>query len=448
MGVGKGSLTTAQKVFLKLACAPGEMSFFFALSFSLTHLGTFLAFFVSPLVAESSPASYKASIWTSGAIAVGCLLCALPLLGKLKHVEPFLRHEGEEGVEGVEGVERLVRRKASDGTWGESEEEEEEEEKEEGEEGGRRELLDLEESGQHQGWREGGRVPVARPVCHARDEGKWSDEGSSASCGPDQATTALVSGTAAHPLQPLPISTAPSCCFRRLSSLHQALRLCMSDLCTWPFFFLLATTLSFYAAFMPFETFAVDFLKTHLDFTSAHASLGASLLPALSVLLSPPMGALVDRELAPLSSSRPSSFLRRFLWPPGSTLLWSMLLTSLGLLSLLPFLIPTLGWLPGFTLVSIGYAFSCASLWTTIPYFVPTRSLGLALGVIHAVDDAGILAVQVGVGRMLDEGRRDGEGEDWEYEEKVLPLLALFAILACLTTLPVMRALKKKITVA
>ena len=43
MGIGKGSLTTAQKVFLRLACAPGEASFFFALSFSLTHLGKWLA---------------------------------------------------------------------------------------------------------------------------------------------------------------------------------------------------------------------------------------------------------------------------------------------------------------------------------------------------------------------------------------------------------------------
>ena len=36
MGIGKGTLTIAQKVFLKLATDPGEMSFFFALSFSIS----------------------------------------------------------------------------------------------------------------------------------------------------------------------------------------------------------------------------------------------------------------------------------------------------------------------------------------------------------------------------------------------------------------------------
>jgi len=456
MGVGKGSLTTAQKVFLKLACAPGEMSFFFALSFSLTHLGTFLAFFLSPLVAESSKSGYKASIWTSGAIAVGCLLCTLSLLGKLRHVEPFLRQGdgggalrrllGEEsGSEGEEEEGRreggVVVRRASDGTWATSSSYSEEED---GREDRERELLDMEESGQHGGRGGSSSVPVAR-LAGQDDEGKSDDHH-------HQAAALVLPAVNGHTQTPSSSSTPFSfySCWRRAvacpSSAYQALLVCFSDLCTWPFFFLLMTTLCFYAAFMPFETFAVDYLKIHHNFSSAHASLGASLLPALSVLLSPPMGALVDKELAPLSSSHPPSFLRRYIWPPGSTQLWSMLLTALGLLSLLPFLTPTLGWLPGFTLVSMGYAFSCASLWTTIPYFVPTRSLGLALGVIHAVDDAGILAVQVGVGRLLDEGKRDGIGEDWEYEDKVLPLLVLFALLACLSTYPVMRALKTKIT--
>lgn len=345
---------------------------------------------------------------------------------------------------GVRGTE--VVRRASDGTWASSNA---------GEEEGEEDLLDLEESGQHGGERrEGGRggsssVPVAMEV-EQGDEGK-SDENEEDH---DPTAADLVFAAAHGTLDHAPPAAGPSflsSCWGQMvgcpSSTYRALLVCFSDLCTWPFFFLLMTTLCFYAAFMPFETFAVDYLKTHLNFSSAHASLGASLLPALSVLLSPPMGALVDKELAPFSSSRPLSFFRRYLWPPGSTQLWSMLLTAMGLLSLLPFLTPTLGWLPGFTLVSMGYAFSCASLWTTIPYFVPTRSLGLALGVIHAVDDAGILAVQVGVGRLLDEGKRDGEGEDWEYEEKVLPLLVLFALLACLATLPVMRALKSRISV-
>ncbi len=55
MGVGKGSLITAQKVFLKQAARPDEVSLYFALSFSTSHSGTFLAFLLSPLVTAASP---------------------------------------------------------------------------------------------------------------------------------------------------------------------------------------------------------------------------------------------------------------------------------------------------------------------------------------------------------------------------------------------------------
>ena len=68
---------------------------------------------------------------------------------------------------------------------------------------------------------------------------------------------------------------------------------------------------------------------------------------------------------------------------------------------------------------------------------MPTRSLGLALGVIHAVDDAAILAVQVGIGKLLDQGKT--------YERVVLPMLVGFAVLAVCTTLPLMRLLHKQL---
>lgn len=50
MGIGKGSLITSQKVFLKKKAKPDEVSLYFAFSFSTSHAGTFLAFLLSPLV--------------------------------------------------------------------------------------------------------------------------------------------------------------------------------------------------------------------------------------------------------------------------------------------------------------------------------------------------------------------------------------------------------------
>ena len=129
---------------------------------------------------------------------------------------------------------------------------------------------------------------MAREV-ERNDEGKFGDENED-----QDPTAAAIVFAAAHGTldHPAPAPSFLSSCWQRTlacpSSAYQALVMCFSDLCTWPFFFLLMTTLCFYAAFMPFETFAVDYLKTHIKFTSAHASLGASLLPALSVLLSPP----------------------------------------------------------------------------------------------------------------------------------------------------------------
>jgi hypothetical protein len=492
MGVGKGTLTTAQKVFLRLASHPGEMSFFFALSFSLTHLGTFLAFLISPLVEQMSSIGYRSSIWASGAVAVFSFLCCLPLLGKLRHVEPFMRRSSKRGRAGFWELEE----EEGEETWDDVASEEvpwigEMAAGEDGGEGGREEgpwrrpQLSLEVVERGLGGPRSGGTPVARALAPTSGQGQEAAEGEREGGREgerreeEEAAAGLFASVHGYPasstlFSPSVSARSPSvrarrppsllarlrrCLGRGLFSLTAAFRQCFSDLLTLPFFFLLVTTFTFYGAFQPLETFAVSYLKSNQGFTSTHASLCASILPSLSVLLSPPMGALVDKELAPFSSARPRSWRRTYLWPPGSTLLWSMLLTALGLVCLLPAPSQALSWIPGFFLVSLGYAFSCASIWTAIPYFVPDRSLGLALGMIHAIDDAAILAVQVEVGRLLDQAREEAEAlgsageaelmetlEDLEYERSVLPMLIGLAVVAALATLPVMSALKKKLS--
>jgi hypothetical protein len=289
----------------------------------------------------------------------------------------------------------------------------------------------------------------------------------------------------------------------------------------------------FYAFFAPLESFAVPALKSMAGFTASKASLGASILPALSVVLSPPFGILVDFELGKSNHYRRRHPWLQRLWPPGSTQLWAMLLPALGIAAIIVH--PAL-WAVGFGLISLGYALSCASLWIVIPEctwrrkrggggggyvvlsghslrflspvlhlchrvgvhcvggwvghmdvsarsrslsrclacpelngtepqklntrptlplhlllsprppphtpqntppVVPTRSLGLAFGLIHAVDDAGILAVQVAIGRMLDQGK--------SYRGSVLPVLLSFALLGAMATLVLMRLLRRKI---
>jgi hypothetical protein len=220
----------------------------------------------------------------------------------------------------------------------------------------------------------------------------------------------------------------------------------------------------FYAQFAPLEAFAVPALTSMAGFSSAKASLGASILPALSIIISPPFGAVVDIELGKTRTRGcPGPWLQR-LWPAGSTQLWAMILPALGIGAII--IHPSL-WALGFGLISLGYALSCASLWIIIPeckcFFglsltsavsrqsinthqsrtkttktvVATRSLGLAFGLVHAVDDAGILAVQVAIGRMLDQGKT--------YRGSILPMLLGFALLAVVATLFLMRLLKRKV---
>ena len=248
---------------------------------------------------------------------MACLLCTLPLLGKLKHVEPYLhpqRYEGDTaGSRFMEEEEVSVA------------------------------ASDDEEEGVST-------LPMATAVFLHHDE---REERMGESKTPDE-TAGIHSPSS---LSEVASSSSASVSYGSFLS-----TLCFQDLCTWPFFFILTTTLCFYAAFLPFETFAVDFLKSDLHFSAAQASLGASLIPFLSVIVSPPVGALVDRELTPylLRDPRRAAWLT-WVWPPGSTQLWAMLLTALGLFvtTLAP-----VAWIEGFTLVSLGYALSCASLWT------------------------------------------------------------------------------------
>lgn len=120
----------------------------------------------------------------------------------------------------------------------------------------------------------------------------------------------------------------------------------------------------FYAFFAPLEAFAVPALTSMAGFSDRKASLGASILPALSIVLSPPFGAVVDRELGKTGRSSHNRWWVQRLWPPGSTQLWAMLLPALGIAAIIVH--PSL-WALGFGLISLGYALSCASLWIVIP---------------------------------------------------------------------------------
>ena len=60
------------QVFIKGAAHPEEVSLYFALSFSTSHGGTFLAFLLSPLVTAAAPmyVAVLSCMWPAGSIRV------------------------------------------------------------------------------------------------------------------------------------------------------------------------------------------------------------------------------------------------------------------------------------------------------------------------------------------------------------------------------------------
>lgn len=203
------------------------------------------------------------------------------------------------------------------------------------------------------------------------------------------------------------------------------------DLISIPFFLLVLCIVCYYMAFVPLETFAVDYLKSDLGYKASTASLGASLLMLGSVFLGPFFGLRVDIEL--WKKGVPGQWTRR-LCPPGATQAWAMFLTGTGIFTVT---LASTKWPWGFALVSVGYAMACAALWSSVPEVVKARSLGLAFGVIHAVMDVMIMVTEVVIGRLLDTGHT--------YESAVWPMLVGFTTAGFLATLALMHVLMKQV---
>lgn len=106
LGVGEKPLGSGQLVFIRLACDPAKVGFYFAVASAAYRAASFGTFILSPLVAESSTYGFQASMWMGTILCFLSFLSAFPMLGKLKHLEPFLKaapivvgeEEGEEVI--------------------------------------------------------------------------------------------------------------------------------------------------------------------------------------------------------------------------------------------------------------------------------------------------------------------------------------------------------------
>ncbi|HMM11981.1 MAG TPA: MFS transporter [Bacteroidales bacterium] len=143
----------------------------------------------------------------------------------------------------------------------------------------------------------------------------------------------------------------------------------------------------FYSAIFPFQKFATDMLSTKLDIPIKDAAAMFSYFPIGAMILTPFIGAFLDRKGL------------------GATMMLygSILLTISHLIFAL---VPAESFTPLVayaTIVILGVAFSLvpASMWPSIPKIVEERYLGSAYGLTFWIQNIGLLAVPILIGWAL-----------------------------------------------
>lgn len=143
----------------------------------------------------------------------------------------------------------------------------------------------------------------------------------------------------------------------------------------------------FYASIFPFQKFATDMLASRLDIDVKSAAAMLSYFPIGAMILTPFMGAFLDRK------------------GKGATMmLYGAILLTIS--HLIFALVPPEAFtdvLAILTIVLLGTAFSLvpASLWPSMPKIVPDRFLGSAYGLTFYIQNIGLLLVPILIGWSL-----------------------------------------------
>lgn len=143
----------------------------------------------------------------------------------------------------------------------------------------------------------------------------------------------------------------------------------------------------FYSAIFPFQKFATDMLASKLDISIIDAAAMFSYFPILAMVLTPFIGAFLDRKGL------------------GATMmLYGAILMTVS--HLIFALVPAEAFnevIAYGTIVVLGSAFSLvpASMWPSVPKIVEDRFLGSAYGLIFWIQNIGLLAVPILIGWAL-----------------------------------------------
>lgn len=192
----------------------------------------------------------------------------------------------------------------------------------------------------------------------------------------------------------------------------------------------------FYSAIFPFQKFATDMLSSKLDISIKDAAAMFSYFPIGAMIMTPFIGAFLDRKGL-----------------GASMMLYGSILLTVS--HLIFALVPAEAFTPLIaysTIVVLGLAFSLvpASMWPSIPKIVEERFLGSAFGLTFWIQNIGLLAVPILIGWALT-ASNPGVAEaiaagdmNIKYDYTVTELIfAGFGVLAMILSL-VLKAVDKK----
>ena len=147
----------------------------------------------------------------------------------------------------------------------------------------------------------------------------------------------------------------------------------------------------YYSAIFPFQKYAINMLESNLDFTAEKAGMIFSVFPLGAAAITPLLGNFLDRKGKGASMLIYGAFL--------------MIICHLAFALALPALKGSIaGPIVAFTsIVLLGISFSLvpAALWPSVPKLVDNRLLGSAYAVIFWIQNIGLFAFPMIIGKVL-----------------------------------------------
>ena len=192
----------------------------------------------------------------------------------------------------------------------------------------------------------------------------------------------------------------------------------------------------FYSAIFPFQKFATDMLASKLDINVKDAAAMFSYFPIGAMILTPFIGAFLDRKGL-----------------GASMMLYGAILLTVS--HLIFALVPAeafTSFIAYATIVILGLAFSLvpASMWPSVPKIVEDRFLGSAYGLIFWIQNIGLLAVPILIGWAISAANPGvaeaiAAGESVKYDYTVPELIfAGFGVLAMIMSVVLKKVDKHK----